>query len=280
MHRPTLWLGIVAMLALAACGGGTSSTVKPAPTSTTAAPTPTSTDLTRVVGSCRILPKTSCAGASLRGADLHQADLSDADLQRVDLGGANLSGANLRGADLTSAVITNANLSHADLANTKLHNVNLTGSVLAGATFRGASTNNHNLFAATYRCHTTIPNGSKPPPPPPTAPPTPVPPTSGPPPTPPTTPPTTTPAPPPCTLTVLEAAYTAKFGPAPDGTTFAITACVGGYAGTNLANPDIGSAFAVYQTQGSTWVALSVGTEGVCDGLGIPPDVQHEIRCV
>ena len=187
-----------------------------------------------------------------------------------------------------SAVITNANLSHADLANTKLHGVNLTGSVLTGATFRGAHTNSHRLFAATYRCHTTIPNGSidnascskAPPPAPPPAPPTPVPPTAPPPTTPPTTPPTNGPLPPPCSLSVLEAAYTAKFGPAPDGTTFAITACAGGYAGTNLANPDVGSAFAVYQTQGSTWVALSVGTEGVCDGLGIPADVQHEIGCV
>jgi hypothetical protein len=69
-------------------------------------------------------------------------------------------------------------------------------------------------------------------------------------------------------------------GQPPDGTTFSPTACAGGYGGTNLANPDIGPAFAVYQVQGSTWVALNVGTADVCSGYDIPPAIQTQIGCV
>ena len=84
----------------------------------------------------------------------------------------------------------------------------------------------------------------------------------------------------PCTLNTLQTAYVAKFGLPPDGTTFTINACVGGYAGTNLDNPSIGTVFVVYQAQGSSWVALNEGTAGVCNGLGIPPTVAEQIGCV
>lgn len=72
----------------------------------------------------------------------------------------------------------------------------------------------------------------------------------------------------------------AQFGPPPDGTTFSLTACAGGYGGTNIDNPNTGPAFAVYQVQGSSWVALNVGASGVCDGYGIPPAIEAQIGCI
>ncbi len=277
-------LGLAAgLIVLAACGGG-GSTVKA-----------DRDDGVRVIGGCKIQPRTSCPGANLAGAELRNAELNNSDLQRVDLAGADLSASDLRSSNLSSAVITNANLRSADLSKSNLSGVNLTGSDLTDAYLRGAVTN-HDIFQATIRCRTTKPDGSidntscpvvtttaapgtttttKPKSKSSTSTTRPAPPTTAP------APPTTAPAPhPPCTLNVLQAAYVAKFGLPPDGTTFSITACVGGYAGTNLDNPNVGSAFAVYQAQGSTWIALNVGSSGVCDGLNIPPAVAQQIGCV
>ncbi len=78
----------------------------------------------------------------------------------------------------------------------------------------------------------------------------------------------------------MQAAYVAKYGLPPDGTTLTINACVGGYAGTNLDNPAIGPIFVVYQAHRSNWVALNEGSAGVCAGLGIPPAVAEQIGCV
>jgi hypothetical protein len=149
------------------------------------------------------------------------------------------------------------------------------------------------VLAGTIRCRTTRPDGtidstSCASPTPTTAPPTTTTTKPAPPPktrpTPPTTrptPPTTSPVPPPpCTLNALQSAYVAKFGFPPDGTTFTINACVGGYAGTNLQNPSIGLTFAFYQARGSIWVALNEGSAGVCDGFNIPPAVAQQIGCV
>jgi pentapeptide repeat protein len=279
------WLvGLVAgTLVFAACaGGGTSDR----------------DDGTKVISGCRIQPNTTCVGKNLAGANLRNAELNGSNLQHVYLAGADLGGADLRGANLDGAVITNADLRSADFSKSKLENVNLTGSDLTDSYFRLAATNN--TFAGTIRCRTTLPNGaidsvSCTAPTPTTAPPTttttkppattttrrPTPPTTRP--TPPTTrptPPTTSPAPPPCALNLLQAAYVAKFGLPPDGTTFSVHACVGSYGGTDLANPSTGPAFAVYQVQGSNWVALNTGTAGVCDGLGIPPAIAQQIGCV
>lgn len=267
---------------LAACGGGSSTT-------------PDRNDSTRVIDGCKIKPNTSCVGANLSGADLRNAELNGSNLQRVYLAGADLSGVDLRSSNLTGAVITNADVRGGDLSKTNLDNVNLTGSDLTDAYLRGALTNT-NLLAGTVRCRTTRPDGTidntscasptptsaptttttkpKPKPTPPTTR-RPTPPTTRP------TPPTTIPGPPPaCTLSLLQSAYVAKFGLPPDGTTFTITACVGGYAGTNLDNPNFGTVFAVYQTAGSVWVALNEGSAGVCDGLGIPPAVAQQIGCI
>jgi hypothetical protein len=273
---------VVGALVLAACGGGSGDR----------------DDSTKVISGCRIEPNTSCAGKNLAGADLRDAELNGSDLRFVYLAGADLSGADLRRANLEGAVVTNANLRSADVSKAHLDNVNLTGSDLTDAYFRGATTNK-DVFAGTIRCRTTLPDGAvssvsctapapttAPPPTTTTKPATtttkrPTPPTTRPP--PPTTPPTppTTGAPAPaCTLNLLQAAYVAKFGIPPNDTTFAIHACAGGYAGTDLFNPSIGPAFAVYQAQGSTWVALNTGTAGVCDGFGIPPAVAEQIGCV
>jgi hypothetical protein len=274
---------LIGMLLLAACGGGGTTDLD---------------DGTRVISGCRIEPHTTCVGKNLAGANLANAELNNSNLSFAYLAGANLAGADLRSANLEGAVITNADLRSADVSKAHLANTNLTGSNLTDAYFRSASTNK-DIFAATVRCRTTLPDGSIDSvscvPPPPAAPPAtttttkpattttkrPTPPTTRP--TPPTThppPPTTAPVPPACTVTALQAAYVAKFGLPPDGTTFAIHACAGGYAGTDLANPTIGPSFAVYQAQGSTWVALNTGTSGVCDGLGIPPAVAEQIGCV
>jgi Pentapeptide repeats (8 copies) len=217
--------------------------------------------------------------------------------QDVYLAGADLANADLRSSNLTGAVITNADLRDADLSKTNLNNVLLTGSDLTDTYLRGATTNG-DILAGTIRCRTTRPDGTidntscagpmpsttttTKPSPTTTRSTRPTPPTTRP--TPPTTrptPPTTTPGPPPpCTLSTLQAAYAAKYGLPPDGTTFTINACVGGYAGTNLDNPDIGSIFVAYQAQGSNWLALNEGSAGVCDGLGIPPAVAEQIGCV
>jgi hypothetical protein len=282
-------LGLAAgLIVLAACGGG-GTTVKA-----------DRDDGIKVIGGCKIKPKTSCPGANLVGASLASAELNNSNLQRVDLAGSDLSSADLRSANLTGAFITNANLRSADLSKSNLTDVKLTGSDLTDAYLRGA-TANPAIFDNTIRCRTTKPDGSidntscpvvtttttapktttttKPKPKPnpkPTTPTTrPTPPTTRP--TPPTTAP---PTPPPCTLSALQTAYVARFGLPPDGTTFSITACAGGYAGTNLANLQIGSSFAVYQAQGSSWVGLNVGSSGVCDGLGIPAAIAQQIGCV
>jgi Pentapeptide repeats (8 copies) len=280
-------LGLAAgLVVLAACGGG-ASTVKA-----------DRDDGIKVIGGCKIKPKTSCPGANLVGAGLANAELNNSNLQRVDLAGSDLSSSDLRSTNLTSAVVTNVILRSADLSKSNLTSVNLTGSDLTDAYLRGATTNPA-IFQSTIRCRTTKPDGSidntscpvvtttapattpttkpklKPKPKPSTPTTRPSPPTTRP--TPPTTAP---PTPPPCTLNTLQASYVAKFGLPPDGTTFALTACAGGYAGTNLNNPTIGPAFAVYQAQGSTWVALNVGSAGVCDGLNIPPAIAQQIGCV
>jgi hypothetical protein len=270
-------------LVLAACGGG-------------------STPSVTTIGGCKIQSHTSCPGANLSGADLRGVTLDHSNLSRVAFEGADLSAANLSSSDLESAVLTNATLDRTNLSNTKLNQANFTGADLTDATLRGATTTaNVNQFAATIRCRTVLPNGTidntscsfplptstttttKPKPKPTTttakkkpAPPTtrPAPPTTRP------TPPTTAPAPPACTVDLLQTAYVAQFGPPPPGTTFTVTGCAGGYGGTTVANPNTGPAFAVYQVQGSTWVALNVGTSGVCDNLGIPPAIQTAIGCI
>jgi hypothetical protein len=230
---------------------------------------------------------------NLSGANLRNAELNNSNLQRIYLAGADLANADLRSSNLTGAVITNADLRDADLSKTNLNNVLLTGSDLTDTYFRGATTN-RDIFAGTIRCRTTRPDGTidntscagptpsttttTKPSPTTTRSTRPTPPTT---PTTRPTPPTTSPGPPPpCTMSTLQAAYVAKYGLPPDGTTFTINACVGGYAGTNLANPDIGSIFVVYQAHGSNWLALNEGTAGVCDGLGIPPAVAGQIGCV
>jgi hypothetical protein len=275
------FVGLVAgLLVLAACGGGTSDR----------------DDGTKVISGCRIQPNTSCVGKNLAGADLRNAELNGSNLQHVYLAGADLGGADLRGANLDGAVITNADLRSADFSKSRLENVNLTGSDLTDSYFRLAVTNNN--FGGTIRCRTTLPNGaidsvSCTAPPPTTAPPTttttrpgttttrkPTPPTTRP--TPPTTrptPPTTTAPPPACSQNLLLAAYVAKFGQLPDNTTFQIHACVGAYAGTDLSNPSFGPAFAVYQAQGSTWVALNTGNSAVCNGFNIPAAIAQQIGC-
>jgi hypothetical protein len=267
---------VAGLAVLAACGGGGSSADR--------------NDQTEVISGCKIQPNTSCVGANLSGANLRNAELNNSNLQRVYLAGADLANADLHSSNLTSAVITNADLRGADLSKTNLNFVLLTGSDLTDAYLRGASTN-RDILAGTIRCRTTRPDGTidntncagPTPSTTPTTKPAPTT-TKATRPTPPTTrptPPTTTPGPPPpCTLSTLQAAYVAKYGLPPNGTTFTINACVGGYAGTNLANPDIGPIFVVYQAQGSNWVARNEGSAGVCDGLGIPPTVAAEIGCV
>jgi hypothetical protein len=266
-------------LVLAACGGGSSGSS------------------VQTIGGCKIESHTSCPGANLSGADLRGATLDHSNLARVALEGADLSDSNLQGATLSSAVITNVDLRRANLSQTNLTLANLTGSDLTDATLKGATTTpGENIFSTTIRCRTILPNGttdntscSFPLPTTTVKPTTPTTPTTKKPttpttrPTPPTTrptPPTTAPPQPPCTVDQLQAAYVAQFGPPPDGTTFSLTACAGGFGGTNLANPNTGPAFAVYQVQGSAWVALNVGSADVCSGYNIPPGVQAAIGCV
>ena len=278
MRRSWAMALVAGMVVLAACGGGGGSSGD-------------RLDQTEVISGCKIQPNTSCAGANLSGANLRNAELNNSNLQHVYLAGADLSNADLRSSNLTGAVITNADLRGADLSKTNLTNAILTGSDLTDAYFRGATTNG-DIFAGTIRCRTTRPDGtvdnaSCAGPTPSTTTTTkpaqtttrpttrPTTPTTRP------TPPTTSPGPPPpCTLTTLQAAYVAKYGLPPDGTTFTINACVGGYAGTNLDNPSIGTVFAVYIAQGSSWVALNEGSAGVCVGLGIPPAIAEQIGCV
>lgn len=273
------WASVLVVLAvagLAACGGRSSGDRD---------------DGVLTIAGCQIQPKTSCVAANLSGASLRGAELNSSNLERSTLAHSDLSDADLRSANLTSTLITNADLRGTDLSKAKLDGANLTGSNLTDAYLRGAVTN-HDVLAGTIRCRTTRPDGAidntscPPTPASTTTSPTTTTMKPGPKPTAPTTtttkpPPPTTAAPaPPCALNLLQAGYVAKFGLPPDGTTFSLTACVSGYAGTNLSNPDIGNAFAVYRVQGSSWVALNVGSTGVCDNLGIPPLVQQQIGCV
>ncbi|HEV2309013.1 MAG TPA: pentapeptide repeat-containing protein [Acidimicrobiia bacterium] len=267
-------------LVLAACGGGSTSTVQ-------------------TIGGCKIESHTSCPGANLSGADLRGATLDHSNLARVALEGADLSDSSLPGTNLSSAVITNVDLRRANLAETNLTLANLTGSDLTDANLKGAKTTpGVDIFATAIRCRTVLPNGTidntscsfplpttTKPTTPTTKPSKPTTPTTRkpPPPTTPTTkptPPTTQPPQPPCTVDQLQAAYIAQFGNPPDGTTFSLTACAGGFGGTNIANPNTGPAFAVYQIQGTMWVALNVGSADVCSGYNIPPNIQTAIGCV
>jgi hypothetical protein len=105
-----------------------------------------------------------------------------------------------------------------------------------------------------------------------------------------TTPPTTTPAtttPPAtgaapeasCTREGLLAAYTAKYGALPAGTTFKGHKCVGGWA-TSSQSKDFGPpTFVLYRAEGDQWVALNRSAGKLCGGHGVPPEFAPQIGC-
>jgi carbonic anhydrase len=151
---PILGLSVLAVIALAACGGAAQTTQAPKEAGAPAAevtvaaaeePTAAPETLAEVVIQPTLRPPTT---QSLAGQDLRNADLSATDLTLVDLAGANLAGANLQGSSLVSATLTaanlqgsnlrGANLRGADLTQARLHGANLQGSDLTGAILRGA----------------------------------------------------------------------------------------------------------------------------------------------
>ena len=143
-------IGLVIVLALAACGGGDDKS-----TTTTAAP--------QTIGTCPIQADTSCpganlAGAKLQGANLIGGNLSEANLTGANLAGANLTNTNLAGANLTAAVLTGATLDSTNLAAANLTQANFTGATISGINETGATQ------CETIRNDGSVNNSSCPPP--------------------------------------------------------------------------------------------------------------------
>ena len=156
----------VGALFLAACGGPDLSE-EPVAVPTTGSPGSASPSAgpsippgTQMIGTCAILPNTSCpganlttaplAGANLRGADLHGANLFGADLRGTDLRGAILKEADIRNADLTGAVLTRSSLESSNFAHANLFQTDFKNSDVTAGQIKNA-----------LRCETILANGAQ-----------------------------------------------------------------------------------------------------------------------
>lgn len=166
---PIIGLSVLAVIALAACGGAAAPSQAPkevgapaaeATVAAVAEPTAAPESAAGYAAEPTLRPPTA---QILAGQDLRNADLSATDLSLADLAGANLARANLQGSSLLSATLTAANLQGSNLRGAVLRGADLTQARLHGANLQGSDLTGAILRSARYDATTQWPGNFEPP---------------------------------------------------------------------------------------------------------------------
>jgi hypothetical protein len=83
----------------------------------------------------------------------------------------------------------------------------------------------------------------------------------------------------PCDAALLLAAAQQAFGPLPDGAAATDPRCVENYATAVLTAPGQDDALAVFKNPEGEWLGVSLGTDQVCSGAGVPLDFFGPLGC-